>query len=423
MIKLKDSGIEWIGQIPSHWQVLRHKDIMKKIKDICEKYNGEDILSLSMKGVLKRDLNNPSGKMPTTFDGYQRVKRDNLLLCLFDIDVTPRCVGLIKDDGLTSPAYSQFQMKKGDFTSYYNYLLTMIDDNKSFLHLSKNLRSSLTEDDFGAIPTVRPTFNEQVKIAKYLDEKCEKIDKLIKLQNEQLERLKEYKLNFITEIITKGIKSKASLKDSGIEWIGQIPSHWQVLRMKNIGKCFGGLTYSPEDVCNEGEGTLVLRSSNIKEGQLVFTDNVYVKQKEGIPFVKKGDIFICSRNGSRELIGKNAYIDKDYPYSFGAFMMVFRPNKGTNPLYIQKILSSQIFKYYLGTFLTATINQLTKSNFDNMKIVYCPNIEEQEEIVKHIENKTVKIESLIKEKEKKIAKLQDYKKSLIYECVTGKKEI
>ena len=103
--KMKDSGVEWIGDVPEEWEVLPHKYMMHKEKNICEHYTGESILSLTMNGVIVRDLN-AGGKMPTTFDGYQYVEPDDMLLCLFDIDVTPRCVGVVHNCGITSPAYS-----------------------------------------------------------------------------------------------------------------------------------------------------------------------------------------------------------------------------------------------------------------------------------------------------------------------------
>ena len=159
---MKDSGIEWIGEIPAEWGVVPHKRIMHKVKEICEQYNGEDIISLTVNGVVKRDLT-AGGKMPTSFDGYQYVEPNNLLLCLFDIDVTPRCVGVVRDYGVTSPAYSRFVMHDGYYNAYYDYLLRMIDDNKVFVHLSKNLRSSLTESDFGAIKTCAPPLAEQTQ--------------------------------------------------------------------------------------------------------------------------------------------------------------------------------------------------------------------------------------------------------------------
>ena len=117
-VEMKDSGIEWVGNVPDHWGVLANKYVMKKRKDICTKWNGENVLSLTMNGVIVRDLDNPVGKMPTTFDGYQFVYSGNLLMCLFDYDVTPRCVGIVKNAGVTSPAYSRFELKENATLEY-----------------------------------------------------------------------------------------------------------------------------------------------------------------------------------------------------------------------------------------------------------------------------------------------------------------
>ena len=126
MREMKDSGVEWVGQIPKNWKVMANKYVMHKTKDIIPTYCGEDILSLTINGVIVRDLD-AGGKMPASFDGYQRLKPGNLLMCLFDYDVTPRCIGLIKDNGITSPAYSQFIVDKGNHTEYYYYYYLMID--------------------------------------------------------------------------------------------------------------------------------------------------------------------------------------------------------------------------------------------------------------------------------------------------------
>lgn len=198
---MKDSGIEWIGNIPAEWEVVPHKRIMHKVKEICEQYNGEDIISLTVNGVVKRDLT-AGGKMPTSFDGYQYVEPNDLLLCLFDIDVTPRCVGVVRDYGVTSPAYSRFVMHDGYYNAYYDYLLRMIDDNKVFVHLSKNLRSSLTESDFGAIKTCAPPLAEQKCIAAFLDVRCDEIDALIAKKQQYLAEIENYKKSLIYEYVT-----------------------------------------------------------------------------------------------------------------------------------------------------------------------------------------------------------------------------
>lgn len=201
-VALKDSTLEWIGKVPVHWEIKPNKYLMKKLKQIQPIYDGEDIISLTVNGVIKRDLDNPSGKMPTSFDGYQFVYPGNLLMCLFDIDVTPRCIGLIKDFGLTSPAYSQFVLNKGVDAGYYYYYYLNLDFNKELLHLAKNQRHSLNEEQFGAIKTVVPPFEEQVAIAKYLDERCDEINKCISAKQEQIATLESYKKSIIFEYVT-----------------------------------------------------------------------------------------------------------------------------------------------------------------------------------------------------------------------------
>jgi len=207
------------------------------------------------------------------------------------------------------------------------------------------------------------------------------------------------------------------MKPSGIAAIGEIPASWDVVRIKDIGTYRNGLTYSPEDVTEKEDGTLVLRSSNIQNGKLSFEDNVYVSCT--IPadlYTQKGDIIICSRNGSSQLVGKNALIENDdVNCSFGAFMMVYRCDC---PRYMYYVLNSEIFSYYLGTFLTSTINQLTGFNFGNMKIAYCPDTYEQRAISDFLDAQCAKIDSVIADIEKQIETLQKYKKSLITEAVT-----
>lgn len=199
--EMKDSGIEWVGQMPSSWDAVPNKYLMYKVKNICPVYNGEDILSLTTNGVIIRDLNG-GGKMPTSFDGYQKVAPGNLLMCLFDIDVTPRCIGLVKNFGLTSPAYSQFVMRADAYAPYYYYYYLMVDYTKELLHMAKNLRHSLTEDQLGAIKAPNPPYEEQVQIAEFLDKKCAEISRVIEDKNKQLATLDEYKKSLIFEYVT-----------------------------------------------------------------------------------------------------------------------------------------------------------------------------------------------------------------------------
>lgn len=199
--QMKQSGIPWAETIPTHWNVVANKYLMHKQKDIVPVYAGQDIISLSMQGVIVRDLD-AGGKMPTSFNGYQQIYPGNLLMCLFDIDVTPRCIGLIKNKGLTSPAYSQFVMKDGAYAPYYYYFYLKMDNSKELVYLSKNMRHSINEEQFGMIKTIQPPYEEQIAIANYLDDKIARIEDLIGDKFLQTLHLKEYKSSLIYEYVT-----------------------------------------------------------------------------------------------------------------------------------------------------------------------------------------------------------------------------
>lgn len=271
------------------------------------------------------------------------------------------------------------------------------------------------------IQIAAPPLHEQQLIATYLDQKCSEIDELITLQEEMITKLQSYKQSVITEAVTKGLDKNVPLKDSGIEWIGKIPEHWDVKRLKYFGNNYNGLTYSPNDICNSQEGTIVLRSSNIKDNKLCFDDNVYVNKE--IPtklFVNKGDILICSRNGSASLIGKAALIETDIKATFGAFMMIFKGNN-IHHKYLYYIVTSCISQYK-WLFTTATINQLTSSMLGEIFAPFICDRLEQQSIADYLDQKCSEIDELISIKQQKIEKLKDYKKSLIFECVTGKEK-
>lgn len=199
------------------------------------------------------------------------------------------------------------------------------------------------------------------------------------------------------------MKRYDSFKDSGVEWIGEIPSHWNTIKLKHKGDVIIGLSYNPDDVVNDNEGTLVMRSSNVQNGKPTFDDNVYVKTEISDKLkTKEGDILICSRNGSRRLIGKNCLITKEIEgMTWGVFMTMYR-----SPYYkyLYWLLNSSIFKSQSGLFLTSTINQLTVSTLENMVLPFTENVNEQQQITSFLNTKTSLIDSLI-EKTKQKSKL------------------
>jgi len=210
--------------------------------------------------------------------------------------------------------------------------------------------------------------------------------------------------------------SYAEYKEVHLGWLSQIPSHWEVKRLKYLGEALIGLTYSPDDVVDEGEGTLVLRSSNVQNKQLSFDDNVYVNKKIPETLVtQKGDILICARNGSRALIGKNAQIDEGAAgMSFGAFMSIFRSSLNN---YLSKVFNSPLFEYQSGSFLTATINQLTTGNLNSFEIPL-PTEPERKKIANFLDHETAKIDMLIDKQQQLIKLLKEKRQAVISHAVT-----
>lgn len=258
-----DSQIPYVGLIPSHWKTVQNKRVMHKEKRICTSYAGQDIISLTMNGVIVRDLG-AGGKMPATFDGYQFVYPGELLMCLFDIDVTPRCVGKVYNEGLTSPAYSSFVLHDNADLGFYYYYYLMLDHTKELLHLAKNLRHSLTEEQLGQIKVPLPPLSEQRTIAAFLDTKIAHIDSVIAEAKASIEEYKAWKASIIYEAVTKGLDPNVEMKDSGVEWIGMMPTTWSACALKQLTTKIGsGKTPSGGAEVYTTEGVMFLRSQNV----------------------------------------------------------------------------------------------------------------------------------------------------------------
>lgn len=412
MREMKDSGIEWIGQIPKDWDVVPHKRVMHKVKKICEQYSGEDIISLTMNGVIKRDLT-AGGKMPTSFDGYQYVKPNDLLLCLFDIDVTPRCVGVVKDYGVTSPAYSRFVMHDGYYNAYYDYLLRAIDDDKVFVHLSKNLRSSLTESDFGAIKTCVPSLAEQKRIVTFLDAQCAEIDAVLEKTRASIEEYKKLKQAVITQAVTKGIRGDRPMKNSGIEWIGEIPAEWGVVPHKRI-------MHKVKEICEQynGEDIISLTVNGVVKRDLTAGGKMPTSF-DGYQYVEPNDLLLCLFD--IDVTPRCVGVVRDYGVTSPAYSRFVMHDGYYNAYYdylLRMIDDNKVF-VHLSKNLRSS---LTESDFGAIKTC-APPLAEQKCIAAFLDVRCDEIDALIAKKQQYLTEIETYKKSLIYEYVTGKKEV
>lgn len=411
--KLKDSNIEWLGKIPSNWRLIHNKYILKKKKEILSKYDNEKILSLTMNGVIERDLN-AGGKMPSSFDGYQKLKKDNLLLCLFDIDVTPRCVGIIPKDGITSPAYSQFILnKKKAYLKYYYYYFLMLDNKKVLVHLSKNLRNTLSEQEFGSLTSLMPPLEEQKKISTFLDKKIGKIDKVSKKIQQEITDLEEYRKSIITKAVTKGLNPNVPMKDSGIPWIGKIPQNWKIIKGKYLFRLLSKPVKKDDQVITcFRDGQVTLR---VKRRTTGFTMS---DQEIGYQGIDKGDLVVHGMDGFAGAIGISDSRGKGSP--------------------VLNVLDSNQDKKYMMYCLRATaqlgvFQALAKGirvrsadtrwpTLANLKYAIPPQ-SEQANVVNYLSNNSYKLNAIIQAKKDLVEKLNQYKQSIIYEYVTGKKQV
>ena len=426
MREMKDSGIEWVGQIPKNWKVMANKYVMHKTKEIVPIYCGEDILSLTINGVVVRDLD-AGGKMPASFDGYQRLQPGNLLMCLFDYDVTPRCIGLIKDNGITSPAYSQFIVDKGNHADYYYYYYLMIDHSKALLHMAKNLRHSFTEEQLGMIYSPVPPVEEQQRIASFLDSKCAEIDALSADIQKEIETLQEFRKSVITEAVTKGLDPNVEMKDSGIEWFDEMPLSWESTRIGYecwIRARLGWKGLKADEYVDEGYP--FLSAFNISGNKLVWDSLNYISEERYFEspeiMLKEGDIILVKDGAG---IGKCARIDSlpHGPSTTNGSLAVITTHSKLDFRYLHYYLQSSIYQNYIIRMMNGMgVPHLSQEELRKM-IIPCPSISEQKHIADYLDTKYAEIDSIIVDKQKQLETLTEYRKSLIYEYVTGKKEV
>lgn len=412
---MKDSGIEWIHDIPASWTVMPNKYLMHKIKRIRPVYGGEDILSLTMKGVIVRDLD-AGWKMPTSFNGYQELYSGNLLMCLFDIDVTPRCIGLIKQFGLSSPAYSQFVLNDGVDAAYYCYYYTMLDDDKTLLHLAKNLRHSLTEEQLGAVPTVVPPIEEQKRIADYLDTKCAKIDALTADIQAQIDTLEQYKRSVVFRTVSQGITHAAMKKTDSNVWT-TIPSNWDLADIKylfEIVKRIAG---------KEGYDILSVTQRGLKVKDISSNEGQIANDYSGYQLVYPTDFVMNHMDLLTGWVDCSTQLGVTSP-DYRVFIL---RDKERNNLHYFKYVMQCCYMCRIFYSLGQGVSQLGRwrlqtSAFNNFKVPVPPT-ETQLEIAIFLDTKIAEIDSIIDKKKEQLSILETYKKSLIYEYVTGKKEV
>ncbi len=431
--EMRHSGIEWIGEIPKEWKVVRTKNVFFVGKDLVgSKSSQTQLLSLTTMGIKKVSIGSTSGKVPNSYDTYQLVHKDNLVFCLFDLDCSAVFSGVSNYEGMISPAYKVLSVQKGYYPQFYSYWFDYIFDGRKYKFLSKNIRYSLTYDEFAALGIVAPNYEEQQKIANYLDKVCGEVDEMIALQEQMIDEMKAYKQSVITEAVTKGLNPNVPMKDSGIDWIGEVPEHWNHIKLGLLFQFKGGYAFNSDKYVPDSNNQ-VIRIGNVKNNLLLLdTSPVYVDD-ETANIAKKYELkpgcilfTMTGTKGKRDyfytlLLKESDFCKKLYlNQRVGCFIakMDICPNYYNYLLKDNRILD-QVFLYETGTANQGNLGIESISR----TMLHLPPLGEQQSIASYLDTKCTEIDALVAIKQAKIEELKDYKKSVIYEYVTGKKEV
>lgn len=439
MLQMKNSGTPWIGEIPANWSLIRFKDKYKNIKEIAREKSAEyERLALTLNGVIKRPKDDSEGLQPKEFDTYQILKENDFVFKMIDLqNVSTSRVGLSPYTGLVSPAYIRFTPKDDnqDNKFVYYYLMSLYY-NCVYNNLGGNgVRSALNASDMGEFAVPFPNVEEQRKISQFLDNQCIQVDKLIANVQTQIEKLKAYKQSLITEVVTKGLDPNVPMKDSGIDYLGKIPQGWSIMSIAKLFTYIGGYAFKSELFTIDETKHQVLRIGNIKNNNLILdSKQIYIEEDYAkltqSALIEPDDILftMTGTKGKRDyfftLLVKKQYIENKSLYINQRVGLFRKKSNQIHMGYANYVLKEKRILDYIFLSETGTANQgnLGIESISRTKL-YIPPIAQQYTIVEYLDKKCEEIDRLILLKQSKIDKLEEYKKSIIYEYVTGKREV
>ena len=428
--KMKDSGIEWIGEIPEDWEVAKVKDAFIR-KNVKANQENPVVLSLARSGIKIRDISNNEGQLAADYTNYNPVDIDDLLLNPMDLISGDNC-NISKVVGVISPAYYNLRYKKGTDPEFYNlYFKNLYWRNVFFAHgkgVSYENRWTLNYETLSQMKIPFPPIYEQNKISKYLIKKLDKIENIKEIINNEIKNIENYKKSVITEAVTKGLDKNVEMKDSGIEWIGEIPKHWEI--GKTLFYLKMPITDGPHTtptLYDEGVPFVSAEAVASGKGKIDFNKiRGFVSEEFYLECCKKyipeiDDVYMIKSGATT---GLTAIVDTNTKFTIWSPLAVFRADiSKVNPKFLFYVLQS---KYYL-TQVELYWNYGTQQNIgmrtlEKLKIC-APPMYEQEKIVRSLDKEIKSIDEAIEGKHKQLETLEEYKKSLIYEYVTGKKEV
>lgn len=420
----KDSGIAWIGEIPSEWKVGLVGRYFNEIKNPNINQEEKNTLQFKMGDIISKKRGD-SKYNPETIEAYNVVEPGTIMINGLNLsfDFISQRVGQVHEKGAITSTYLALYPSNGMMSDYAKYLLKAYDNCKALHAMGRGLRATLSYGIFRSEPILIPSIDEQHSIASFLDTKCGEIDSLISLQEEMISELQAYKQSVITEAVTKGLDPNAKMKDSGVEWIGEIPENWKVSKVGLQYNVILGKMLCPKQLNDDYTLEKYYCAANVHfngiEGEL---KKMWFSSLDKETYLtKKGDLLVVE--GGAGAGGCAIVNDDESPVYIQNSIMIVRPKLINDVRYLRYQIEQFVKRGYIDVVCNkATIPHFTKDKVSNMQIPL-PSFEVQQQIANYLDAKTSQIDSLISLKQQKIDELKSYKKSIIYEYVTGKKRV
>lgn len=423
--KYTSCAIQWFNEIPQSWKQVRVEQyLIKKDENIGDLWSSTQLLSLTQKGIIEKDINEGKGKTHSDYSTYQAIDIGDLVFCLFDIDETPRTVGLSTKKGMITSAYTAFKSKENINTQYVYYFFESLDDAKALKPYYKGLRKTVRPPEFLKIHVPFPPKVEQVAISQFLDTETARIDNLISKQEKLIELLEEQRKSIISHAVTKGLNPNAPMKDSGVEWLGKVPNDWNLSRLDAVSKIVrGNSAFSKMDLLESGKYVALQYGKTYKVNEINESFGSYVNQE----FFKKsqitefGDIILISTSETLEDLGHSCFYARHDVGLIGGEQFLLKPknqNFGKYIYYATKAFSSYLQRYATGL-------KVFRFNLDDLKKIYIPDISlvEQQKIAEFLDKETARIDISVLKQKSLIEKLKEYRASIISHAVTGKIDV
>lgn len=431
MRKMRDSGIEWVGAIPAAWGVHRIASHFQEIKEKNTTNAYSNALQFKMGKIIAKPQKWDEDETNETYSAYTVVHPNIIMIngLNLEFDFVTQRVARVECNGIITSAYIALSPRDDINAEYICYLLKSYDACRAFHSMGRGLRKILSYSELKNKPIVVPPLAEQERIAAFLDAECAEIDAVLEKTRASIEEYKKLKQAVITQAVTKGIRGDRPMKDSGIEWIGDIPAEWRKTQLRHCAAIKSGITlgkkYKKTDILVERP---YLRVANVQDGyvDLSVLTTIEVTQDEDLKYrLRAGDV-LMTEGGDRDKLGRGCVWHGEIePCLHQNHIFAVQTSKDTLlPEFLEYLTVSDVGRSYFDVTAIKTTNLACTSSSKVLAFtIPLPSVEEQAEIVEALNTKCAGIDALVAKKQQYLTEIENYKKSLIYEYVTGKKEV